>query len=215
MDLRLDQFKVGDVLRIVGEIEELPIEKVWLSQQGPYRWVDYETRSRRTQRRVIVSVEYDDGEWEAVMYDAFPEAHEIPSAGTLPSTIRWEGDTFQREERGRCTTELISHGEPAIDCQYADYSNDGDRTIAVEVFGGSQPNEAEVEIFVGRTLRPTDVQLYLPVDTQPRVSLVANQSVSSAGSAGSGGVTLTWRQLVIGCVVLAIAVLFIIMAASS
>ncbi len=213
MEWQLDQFKVGDVLRLVGEIEELPIEKVWLSQQGPYRWVDYETRSRRTQRRVVVSVEYDDGEWEASVYDYFPSARELPNVRTLPSTINWDGAAFHREERGRCKIELISHGEPPLDCEYADYFDDDERTLAIEVFGAAEPDEAEVEIFVGRVLRPSDVQLYLPVDTQPRASLITNTSAGGSGATQSGTITVTRRQLVIGCVVLAVIVLFIIMAA--
>lgn len=215
MDLRLDQFKMGDVLRLVGEIEELPIEKVWLSQQGGYRWVDYETRSRKTQRRVVISVEYDDGDWEAVVYDSFPSAAEIPNVATLPSTLRWAGATFEREERGRCTTELISHGDPPVECQYADYYDDEDRAIAVEVFGGGQPDETEVEVFVGRTIRPTDIELYLPVDTEPRPRLTATKGAQPAAAAGGGTVTMSSRQLIIGFVVLAVIFLLIVMAVAS
>ncbi len=160
MDVQLDQFKVGDVLRVVGELEELIIQKIWLTTQEPYRWVDYETQSRRSQRRVIVGVEYDDGEWETVMYDQCPTAYEIVNAEHLPATVEWNGVRFQREEQGRCSVRLVSDDGPTLPCTYADYAGSGNDVLSVELFEAEgTAGAAEVEVFVGRSLVPSDVEL--------------------------------------------------------
>jgi hypothetical protein len=215
MDVQLDQFKVGDVLRVVGELEELIIQKIWLTTQEPYRWVDYETQSRRSRRRVIVGVEYDDGEWETVMYDQFPTAHEIVNAEHLPATVEWNGVRFQREEQGRCSVRLVSDDGPTLPCTYADYAGSGNDVLSVELFEAEgTAGAAEVEVFVGRSLVPSDVELYLPVDTAPRTSLLRSTGTTARSSIRTGQPSITQRQVVIVAVVLAIVVLFAIMALS-
>lgn len=214
MELQLDQFKVGDVLRVVGELEELTIEKVWLSEQGSYRWVDYETRSRRSRRRVIISVEYDDGEWETVLYDQFPPAHEIPQAELLPPTVNWAETTFRRAEKGHCTLRLVSDAGTEIECDYADYIGPDHQTIAIEVFGAAQSPQAsiEAELFVGHALLPSDVQLYLPVDTQSRPGLIKSGVAAAGDTSRPGSTSFSQRQLVIVAVVIGVVVLFLLMA---
>lgn len=215
MDVQLDQFKVGDVLRVVGELEELFIQKIWLTTQGPYRWVDYETQSRRSQRRIIVGVEYDDGEWETVIYDQFPAAHEVGNAQQLPSEVEWNGRTFRREEQGRSSVRLVSDDGPTLPCTYADYAGSDDSVLAVEVFElEGTGSGAEVEVFVGRSLAPSNVELYLPVDTAPRTSLLRSPSSTMPSSAPPKPQRIGQRQIVIMAVVIAIVVLFAIMALS-
>lgn len=209
MDVRLDQFKVGDVLRVVGELEEVIIEKIWLATQGPYRWVDYEGRTRRSRRRLIIGAEYDDGEWETVLYDRFPEPYEIASAERLPGTISLDGMTFRREEQGRCSLRLVSDDGPEISCTYADYTGPDEQVLSIEVFGGDAAGDVptEVEVFVGRSIAPTDVQLHLPVDTAPRTGLLR-----AAHSDGEQPTTFGRRQVVIAAVAFAVILLFAIMA---
>jgi hypothetical protein len=215
MDVQLDQFRVGDVLRVVGELEELIIQKIWLTTQGPYRWVDYETQARRSRRRVIVGAEYDDGEWETVVYDQFLAAHEVGDAAQLPASLEWNGKRWRREEQGRCTVRLVGDDGPTLPCTYADYAGSGDDVLAVEVFEveGTE-GAAEVEVFVGRSVVPSDVELYLPVDTAPRTSLLRSTGGRTSAAARVGQPSMTQRQIVIVAVVLAIVVLFAIMALS-
>jgi|GEM_PF-5316261 len=203
MDLRHDQYKAGDVLQVVGELDELIIEKVWLSTQGSYRWVDYETRTRRSNQRVIVSVEYDDGDWEATLYDQFPRAYELPQAAELPSQLQLGEMTFHRAEQGRCRMRLLADDAPELSCDYADYTGPNNATIAVERFGDGTPESPrEAEIYVGRTLRPSDLQLYAPIDMAERPGLIINRpSTSRKQSTGPRSVTLSMQQLVIGAIV--------------
>lgn len=211
MELRLDQFKRGDFLTLVGEVEHLLIEKVWLSQQGVYRWVDYETRTHDSQRRVIIGAEYDDGEWETVVYDRFPEAGEIPDAGSLPGRLTWNGVTYELDERGSCTMELVDPPGEQLRCECADYTGPGNAVLAIEVFGGNGTDSpGEVEIFAGASVRPSFVQLYAPGDREQRPGLLIKTRATSDSKKPVPART-AGQQAIIGGVAFAIVLLLIVM----
>ncbi|CAA9251289.1 MAG: hypothetical protein AVDCRST_MAG26-1906 [uncultured Chloroflexia bacterium] len=211
MELRLDQFKRGDILTLVGEIEHLLIEKVWLSQQGSYRWVDYETRTHGSQRRVIISAEYDDGEWETVVYDQFPDAREVPDADSLPGRLTWNGATYHLDERGTCMMELVDLRDEPLRCEYADYTGPGDAVLAVERFSGDNVDvPAEVEIFAGASVRPSFVQLFAPGDQAERPGLLIKTRAMPHPKKTARRLT-AGQQVIIGGVAFAVLLLLIVM----
>lgn len=215
MELQLDQFKVGDILTLVGELEEFRIEKVWLSRQGSYKWVDYELRGHRSQRRVVVSVEYDDGEWEVVLYESFPGPDELPGASTLPEQLSWQGKLFRREEKGRCVMRLVSAPGEDLACTYADYLGPGGAALSIELFGDPQAPDLppEVEIYAGRMLKPHELRLYAPVDLEARQGLIHGTSTrlvskrSSSTEAISSGKWLFLAALLLGMAIILVVLL--------
>lgn len=165
-EIPIDAYIPGDILTFPGDLDHYRVAKVWQSQDGEgYRWSDYDLIGRKDGRQLCLSVERDDGEWIAALYDTRPLPEELPGAAELPAALSYAGVSYRREERGRARIALLAAeglagGEPPLNYRYADYEGPSGRLLAVEIYGGGDGSDPEVEIYVGRELPVSQVQLF-------------------------------------------------------
>lgn len=207
-EIPIDAYIPGDILTFPGDLDHYRVAKVWQSQDGEgYRWSDYDLVGRKDGRQLCLSVERDDGEWIAALYDTRPLPEDLPGAAELPAALRYGGVSYRREERGRARIALlaaegVSGGEPPINYRYADYEGPSGELLAVEIYGGEGGSDPEVEIYVGRELPVSQVQLF-GIAARPTAPAAAQAKASAAGLPPA---------LLIGAAVVAILILIIVLA---
>ncbi len=196
MQLKLDQYKPGDVLQISGELRDLVVKEVWLGQTGPWRWIEYMLEPHGGGELQCLQIEEDDGEWVVVHYTSRLRASElgVSEREPFPAKLVYAGRTFIREEKGEARITRLSSldgsGERTYSVSYGDYSAGEDR-LSVETYGGRKQGNpdnngadgasTEFDIWAGRRHDPRLVRLFANIDTAPRKGLLVSPETDALG----------------------------------
>ena len=154
----------GDIVQFEGQ--DWVVEDRLLYDDEGFQWLEYLLLDGR-QRRWLSVVEDD---WlELAWLEPAPEAllNAVPLQDRrFPAEIRWEGVTYALRESGRAsmTASARTMNLRPGGCRYGDYTAEGDRVLAVELWDGSGSSaHGDVDISLGRRIDPGLVS-FLPGD---------------------------------------------------
>jgi hypothetical protein len=160
----LFNLRQGDIVQFDGQ--DWVVEDRLLYDDDGFRWLEYLLRDGRERR--WLSVVEDDWLELGWLEPAPPEL--VDGLTTLPARfpqrIEWDGIAYRRRETGTATMTASSRAmnQRQGGCRYGDYEAEGERLLAVEVWGsGGADDPGEVEASLGRRIDPGLVSL-LPGD---------------------------------------------------
>ncbi|MBI2571682.1 MAG: DUF4178 domain-containing protein [Candidatus Schekmanbacteria bacterium] len=139
--------RLGDI--VTYEITDFEVTSKSVYDEDGYRWTTYGLRD--AEKRLWLTVEVDD-ETEISMF----EEVRLKLGERVPSSIAFEGERFDLDEKGRARVATMTTDQPDQDRQVAfwDFSADSGTLLAVEQWG------SELEVFRGKRIQEHELTIF-------------------------------------------------------
>ena len=110
---RLDRLPPDTTIEVRSELEEWIVREAYACTEPhagaeSYHWTEYRLQERESNATAWLSVELDDGEWEAVLFTRQVNLDEVDyrRGQEFPDEFNLDGQTFVLEESGKLTAML-------------------------------------------------------------------------------------------------------------
>ena len=166
---RLDRLPPGTTLEVRSELEEWLVREAYACTEPhpgaeAYHWTEYLLQERSSNARAWLSVEFDDGEWEVVLFERQVQLAEVgyQRGQEFPDEFRLDGQTFSLSESGALEATKVGT-KSSYRGRYGDYVHRDGRVLSIEAYPDptNTPRETDVEIWQGRLVeaRALDVNV--------------------------------------------------------
>ena len=157
-DRHLFNLVIGDIVQY--ELRDWSVETVYLYESRGFEWREYLLRD--AEDVVWLCVEEDD--WLEVSWLTPVPQNDVALQLPLRDHLLFDGVSYNLVEKGKATFRTLGRvNEQHGNCQFYDYKSDDSQLLSIESFGASLEQGGDVDLCIGRLIRPTDLSL-LPGD---------------------------------------------------
>ena len=164
---RLDRLPPNTTIEERAGLEEWIVREAFAytephSGADAYYWTEYRLQERASNATAWLSVEFDDGEWEAVLFERQVRLDEVGyrRGQDFPEEFTLDGKRFVLDESGQLQAAKVG-STITYRGQYADYAHGDGAILSIEAFPDPThtPRETDVEIWLGRVIEPRSLDV--------------------------------------------------------
>ena len=164
---RLDRLPPNTTIEERAGLEEWIVREAFActephSGSEAYHWTEYRLQERASNATAWLSVEFDDGEWEAVLFERQVRLDEVGyrRGQDFPDEFNLDGKRFVLDESGQLQASKIG-STISYRGRYADYAHGEGEILSIEAFPDPThtPRETDVEIWLGRVVEPRSLDI--------------------------------------------------------